>query len=351
MTGPLVVAEGERTCGYSDCRHSLDYNGVGRPPEYCADRRWPPGDPAGKTCKQMAAQERSAQRAVGLETLLAGYRATTATFVPVAETLADRLTTLLRAADSLGQGALSRIADAEQAMLNAVDRAELAEADAVRARRAETAAVAARDCAITDRTEAEVAAREVRIAADEQVRGALADVAEAQRSRGVAEANAAAAARAAIEAEGARTTAMADARSATDTLDDMRAQLTAAMITAGECSKRADVAEATVSHVREMLDTAAQIRAADQQRVADLTEQLQHLRATIEELEHAADAARCEISDARAVSQNAETKAAAATERAARAESAVHEYRDRYEQLVARLVDSAANVSMDDVRT
>src|SRR5689334_16086795 len=51
---PVAVRRGEpptRLCGYSQCENELEYDGNGRPPEYCKDRRWPDG----KTCKQLAA--------------------------------------------------------------------------------------------------------------------------------------------------------------------------------------------------------------------------------------------------------------------------------------------------------
>ncbi|HKE66223.1 MAG TPA: hypothetical protein VKB59_16445, partial [Micromonosporaceae bacterium] len=169
-----VPVEAVRTCGYSECREPLNYHGLGRPPEYCADRRWPADDPAGRTCKQMAAQERSAQRAVGLDLMLASYHASAASVVPVAETLLERLADLLATTSSVGEGALASVASAENAMTDAVERAAAAEAAAEQARRGETAAIAARDRAVTDQTNATEAAREARSAADEQVRTALA---------------------------------------------------------------------------------------------------------------------------------------------------------------------------------
>src|SRR5215468_5059316 len=68
-----------RVCGYSQCGAALEYDGRGRPPEYCADRRWPPDN---KTCKQMAAAERAGERAAGLDAPLADFRATAERFAP-----------------------------------------------------------------------------------------------------------------------------------------------------------------------------------------------------------------------------------------------------------------------------
>src|SRR5690606_40843485 len=64
---------GVQTCALPiwRCGRPLAYDGRGRPPEYCPDRRWADG----KTCKQMAAAERAAERAAGLEMPLETFRA------------------------------------------------------------------------------------------------------------------------------------------------------------------------------------------------------------------------------------------------------------------------------------
>src|SRR2546423_9266675 len=69
----MVIAADERRCGYSQCGEPLEYDGQGRPPEYCRDRRWP----GGRTCKQMAAAERAGERAAGLDAPLDTFRAST----------------------------------------------------------------------------------------------------------------------------------------------------------------------------------------------------------------------------------------------------------------------------------
>ena len=60
-----------RYCGYAECGQALDYDGRGRPPEYCQDRRWADG----RTCRQLAAAQRAAERAAGLEAPLEAFRA------------------------------------------------------------------------------------------------------------------------------------------------------------------------------------------------------------------------------------------------------------------------------------
>ncbi|MBT8224088.1 MAG: hypothetical protein HKP61_04640, partial [Dactylosporangium sp.] len=69
-TSAIATESQPRRCGYSQCGQALDYDGRGRPPEYCADRRWPDG----RTCKQLAAAERAGERAVGLEVPLETFR-------------------------------------------------------------------------------------------------------------------------------------------------------------------------------------------------------------------------------------------------------------------------------------
>src|SRR2546423_3061361 len=69
----MVIAGDERGGGYSQCGEPLEYDGQGRPPEYCRDRRWP----GGRTCKQLAAAERAGERAAGLDAPLDTFRAST----------------------------------------------------------------------------------------------------------------------------------------------------------------------------------------------------------------------------------------------------------------------------------
>jgi chromosome segregation ATPase len=339
-----IPAEAARTCGYSECRQQLNYHGLGRPPEYCADRRWPADDPAGRTCKQMAAQERTAQRAVGLDLMLASYHASAASVVPVAETLLERLADLLTTTSSVGEGALASVASAENAMTDAVERAATAEAAAEQARRGETAAIAARDSAIADQVNATEAAREARAAADEQVRTALADVAEAQRARGVAEANAVASARGATEAENGRAAAVADARALTTALQDAREQHATALRSIDEVGRRADLAEAATAHVRELLDAVHAAKAADESRIAALVAENQRADARIRDMESHVEQLRGDALAARADFDAAATRVAAADERAERAEVETRALQDRYDRLLSRLLDASEEV-------
>src|SRR4051812_28840522 len=122
----MVIAMGERRCGYSQCGEPLEYDGQGRPPEYCRDRRWP----GGRTCKQMAAVERAGERAAGLDAPLDTFRASTDRLVAAAGPLAEHLTAVLAAVTGVRDGALTRVGDAERAMTAAVERADAAEARA-----------------------------------------------------------------------------------------------------------------------------------------------------------------------------------------------------------------------------
>ncbi len=345
MTVTVETIDAERTCGYSDCSQPLNYHGIGRPPEYCTDRRWPADDPAGKTCKQMAAQERSAQRAVGLDLLLASYHASAATVVPVAETLLERLTHLLTKTANLGEGALAAVATAEAAAANAIERATTADADAVRARRAETAAIAARDHAISDATNATNAAREARAAADAQVKTALADVADAQHARGIAEANASAAARAAAEADDRRAVALTEVQVVTGALQEAREHNAMALRTIDELTQRADLADAATAHVRELLHTVTAARAADETRVNQLIEENRQAQSRIRDLEQINRQLRDEAAVARADADAAATKGAVANELLDRAEAETRTLQDRYDRLLSRLLDATEDTS------
>jgi len=235
-----------RVCGYSQCGAALDYDGRGRPPEYCADRRWPPDN---KTCKQMAATERAGERAAGLDAPLADFRATADRFAPVAAELAAQLGEVVDAVHGVADGALVRVRDAEQVATAAVDRAQAADevaARAVRAQRAaETEAAQAKDTA----REAEARARTARRDADEQVQRATQRAAEAERARGRAEATAAAA-----------TAALAEA---TDRRDDAERRAAAA-------DQRATSLTAEVAVLRRDLDAAAADATHLRRDVADL---------------------------------------------------------------------------------
>jgi hypothetical protein len=69
-----------------------------------------------------------AQRAAGLDQPLAAYRTATPTFVDTAEALDDRIDDIVDAVRAVDGGALARIAEAEQAMVDAVTRLQVAEA-------------------------------------------------------------------------------------------------------------------------------------------------------------------------------------------------------------------------------
>jgi hypothetical protein len=194
-----------RRCGYSRCGQQLEYDGRGRPPEYCSDRRWPDG----RTCRQLAATERAAERTVGLDTLLEAFRATGERFAPAAQTLQQQLAELLHALDEVREAALARMTTAEQAAADAATATTTAEQTRDQALQIAQSARQERDQAISDRDQATVAAEQtrknaetVRAEAETRVEAAWRAVAEADHARGTAEA--AAASQAASAAENAQ---------------------------------------------------------------------------------------------------------------------------------------------------
>src|SRR3954471_22899401 len=150
-----IKDEGTRACGYSRCDRRIAYSGAGRPREYCGppDRVWP--DMGGRTCKQLAAEERQAARNAGLETVLAGYAATEdpvlTAITALSEVLADRTTAGERVLEAVG----GRLAEAERMAAEAVARAAQAETERDRAARAAAAADREKDQAVEARRVAE----------------------------------------------------------------------------------------------------------------------------------------------------------------------------------------------------
>ena len=133
-----------RYCGYHACGQPLAYDGRGRPPEYCPDRRWP----GGRTCRQMAAAERAAERAAGLATPLDTFRALSDRLADTAAPLVRQLTELLDAVTQVRDDALARMQEARQAEAAAEQRAREACEAAERAEQARRAAEADRDAAL-----------------------------------------------------------------------------------------------------------------------------------------------------------------------------------------------------------
>lgn len=178
-----------RHCGYAPCGRELAYDGRGRPPEYCADRRWP-GD---KTCKQMAASARAAERVAGMDAPLESFRAAGARIADVAAPLARQLSEVVEAITGVRDGALARVGEAEGETLAAHARAAEAQQAATVAHRAQRAAEADRDRARAAEAEAQRLLAQVRDQAEQQVGQAWQRVSEADHARGLAEAAAQAA--------------------------------------------------------------------------------------------------------------------------------------------------------------
>lgn len=225
----------QRHCGYTPCGRPLPYDGRGRPPEYCSDRRWPDG----RTCKQMAAAERAGERAVGLDAPLEAFRGAADRFLPTAGDLAQRLTELLDTVGAVRDGALAAIGEAERSAATATTTAQLADRDRDRA-------IAERDRAIADRDRARLAAQDAdtradqaRAEADTRVQAAWAKATDADHARGVADEATRVARRQALAADEATgqarreavswEAATQDARRASDEATRRTEQVTAAL--------------------------------------------------------------------------------------------------------------------------
>jgi hypothetical protein len=308
MTGsePVETRDRARSCGYEPCARDLPpYSGRGRPQRYCRDRRWP----GGKTCQQMAEAQRAAELAAGLDVPLAAYRSSTGTFVETATALGERLDEVLDAVRAVDGGALARIAAAEQAMVDAVTRAQAAEAERDQAHRDRQAALADRARAQEAAAEADRRATAARRDADHQIRAALDRVADAERDRGQALATATAAGtaqeretRRREDAERHAATAAAEARALRERLDEVRAAEADLRTRLAEAAGRADLAAGDAVRQRQRADgLAARAEAAERDRGA--------LARRMDEVAGERDAARAERDTVRAERDAARTAA------------------------------------------
>lgn len=195
MTDPIEAPEAAgsagqdqtvRHCRYSRCRRPLPVvTRPGRKPEYCEDRRWEDG----KTCKQMGQAEQRAERAAGLDVPLAAYQAATErlTSAPALAELRDRIDQVLTSAADIDTAALVRVRDAEEAMSEAIGRAQAAEAAQ---KAAEDQRADALRQAKADREALTVAERRVRDAErtqKEETTAAWRKVVDAETAKGTAE--------------------------------------------------------------------------------------------------------------------------------------------------------------------
>jgi len=359
MTEGIVgdSANRARDCGYPPCGRPLPaYSGRGRPQEFCKNRHdWP----GGRSCQQMDADRRAAELAAGLDVPLDAFRAASGPLVDTAEALADRLLEVLTAVRAVDGGALTRIADAEQAMREAVGRAQTAETErdqAVRDRHtADTARARAQEAAGAADRRATTARRD----ADQQVRAALDRVADAERDRGQAQATAAAAQASAAEetrrrehADQRAAEAQAETRATREHLDTAVQQL--AGVRAAEADLRTQLADATaraelaqaertrlheqVATLTAQADTAERDREELRQRVTDGLDAAQQLRdihrAEIGAVADEATRLRQELAAAQHVEATATAAAQTATDRLTVAET-------RIDQLLAALPPTA----------
>jgi chromosome segregation ATPase len=259
------AGEQVRTCAYQKCGQPLMYDGRGRPPEYCSDRRWAQG----RFCKQMAAADRAAERASGLEVPLETFRTAGERLVNVASPLARQLTELVSAIQSVQDGALSRIAEAERSAAESSERAQAAESRAQRAERACQAAEADQQRSEEAAEQAQRQAEQARREADEATQRAWQQVAGADHARGRAEAATESANRAHADEADRRRAAEQRATDVEAQLHGVRQQLDTERATSAQLRDQLHAAQARVERVE-----------ADG---ADLRRQLERLAAALKQ--------------------------------------------------------------------
>ncbi|GIF41343.1 hypothetical protein Axi01nite_56540 [Actinoplanes xinjiangensis] len=246
-TADIIPAFPVRRCGYSQCGNELTYDGKGRPPEYCPDRRWP----GNKTCRQLAATEREGIRAAGLDAVLDEYTATTDRLLSAARPLAEHLNAVLTTVGEVRSGALTRIGEAERQVAEALERAAEADrvAQAARAEEARAAGAAAAAQAQAEQVEARML--EVRADAENQVAAATHRLAAVERQHG--------------QAVAAQRTAESNQRAAE--LRSVKAIAEATLL-----RKQAEQAESEIAKLRNQVQAADNDRRMLTQRIKDLTQ-------------------------------------------------------------------------------
>jgi chromosome segregation ATPase len=334
MTVDIAPTDGSvRHCGYVHCTRELPYEGRGRPLEYCQDRRWP-GD---RTCRQMAAAERMAERAAGLDAPLDAFRAASDRLAMVASPLARQLAELVDAVKGVQDGALTRMRDSEQSSQLAAAQARAAQDATGQARRAQQAAEADRDRARAAAAEADQRAVAARTEADEQIRRAWRRVADADHARGQAETAAAAASQAQAEetarreaAEQRATLTEAELRTLRALLDTERATTAQLRDQLADTTRRAGAAEAATTGLRTELAQVRGERDAAGDRIAALKAELRAAAADRDVSRTAAAQLTGERDQLRHALDGARDTTIAAQRRAERAEA-------RLDQLIASL--------------
>jgi chromosome segregation ATPase len=315
-----------RRCAYGRCGEPLDYDGKGRPPEYCPDRRWPDG----KSCKQLAAVERDATRAAGLEVPLETFRALADRLAPAAQVLAEQLQGVLAAMEQIDEGALARMVEAERLVESAQRETESARAEAVSAAQRQRAAEQARERSQAQERSAIAAARQTHAEADEQVRKAWEVASQADQAKGRAEAHA-------VDAEDARNAEAYRREQAEQQTQAAALEVVAAREELAQLRHREETARREVSHLTVLIDRAAadhadvanQVNALDR----ELSEQRRQNVALLAAVEKANTHAATTLSHAAVT----EATATAAVERAESAERRAASAEARLDALVARL--------------
>jgi chromosome segregation ATPase len=333
-----VLRPEARLCGYSKCGNELDYDGKGRPPEYCppAVRTWP----GGKTCKQMAHAERDAVRVAGLDAQLDAFDASTGRLIAAAGPLHERLGDLLADVAAVRSGALVRVGEAEREMAAALDRAEQAERAATQARHDEVQARAAAETAAAAAAGGLQRAARIKDEADTRIAAALDRLSIVEREHGQAlgRAHAAEAARhdeARRRADAEQRTADLEAQlhQARETIERARGAQDALHARADAAEQAAHRVQADLEHAAIRAQQAETLAAAQAAELSELRARITGERATAETRATAAQTlaeAQADQEELRRQIAGAAATARAATERAERAET-------RHDQLVATL--------------
>ena len=172
-----------RPCEYTQCRRRFAYSGFGAPRKYCGppERTWP--DKGGKTCKQLAAEERAAAKAAGLDGALAAYVAAADPVLEGIEALRADLAKRAEAGRVVQAAAGEEVTAARQAATEALEAAATAETERDQALRQTAAAVREKDQAKDGQRAAERLARDAAADRDLQVQDAWRRIGEHQDAR------------------------------------------------------------------------------------------------------------------------------------------------------------------------
>lgn len=344
--------QASRPCGYSRCERRVAYAGAGRPREYCGppDRVWP--EAGGKTCKQLAAEERAAAKSAGLAGVLAGYAATEdpelVAIAKLTEALAERTAAGERVLQVVGE----RVAEAERLAAEAATARARAETERDTAVRQAQTATGEAEQAKEARRVAERMARDADAERQRQVDATWRTAMEYEAARAAAveradaQANIAAHEKAQREREAARAEQLAAAnkelvaenKTLGKELAAARAEAEAARVQAERDRQAADAAQAAAR--RELQDNRAEMARVreDTVQVIEFAERdRERMQAEIERLRETHLAQVAALQDAATEARaRAEQLAAAADAERQRSERAGAEAAAARQDLAAR---------------